>query len=75
MRDQAIGAVLDSLLRVPEVSSAVRSQHVERTVAEQAAEASRVRNPVAGKIFTFRILEKGIMLSLPVWFFPFFAHK
>ena len=74
MGNQAVGAVLDSFFRVTEVSSAVRSQHVEGAVAEQTAETSRIRDPVAGEIFTFRILEKGIVLSLPEGFSPVFAH-
>ena len=74
VRNQAAGTVLYSFFRIAEVSPAVRPQHVERTIAEKTVKPCRIRDPVAGKIFTFRILEKGIMHPLPVRFFPLITH-
>ena len=65
MGDQAGRAVLDSLVRVTEIPAAVPAQGIERAVAEQAVEPVRIRDPVAGEIFTFSVLEKGIVPVLP----------
>ena len=65
VREQAGRAVLDSLVRVTEIPAAVPAQGIERAVAEQAVEPVRIRDPVAGEIFTFSVLEKGIVPVLP----------
>ena len=42
VRDHAVGAVLYPVFRIPEISAALRSQTVERTIAEHAVETIRV---------------------------------
>ena len=74
MGNDAVRAVLDPLAVIAEIPPAVRSHHIERAVAEQAVKLPRVRDPVTGKIFTFCILKKRILLPFPVRFFPILTH-
>lgn len=61
MRNQAVGAVLDPLLRIGKVAPALVAQCIQRTVAKQAAEAIFIHTLMAGKIFTFFILKKIVV--------------
>jgi len=58
---QAAGAILDPLLRISKAAAAPVTQRIQRTIAEQTAEAITIRPLMAGKIFTFPILEKIII--------------
>ncbi len=42
VRDHAVGAVLNPVFRISEIAAALRSQSVERTIAEHAVETIRV---------------------------------
>ena len=61
MGANATGAVLDSLVRIPEAAPALLTQSVQWAVAEQAAETLRVRPLVTRKILTFPVLKKIVM--------------
>ena len=60
----AAGAVLVALFSIPEMAAAVLAQGVQGAVAEQAVEPVGIINPVAGEVFAFPILEKGVVLCL-----------
>ena len=57
MRNQAAGAILNSLFCIGKISSAFISQGIQRTVAEHAIKMAGVRNFMTGKIFTVPVLE------------------
>ena len=61
VRPQTPGAILDSLVRIPEAAPALLPQSVQWAVAEQAAETLRVRPLVTRKILTFPVLKKIVM--------------
>ena len=52
---QTFTAIFDTICRVTEGSAAVRTEGVERTIAEQAVEIVRVSIFVTGKIGTFPV--------------------
>ena len=58
---QAIGTILDPLLRIGKAAAAPVAQRVQRAIAKQAAEALRICVPVAGVILAFFILKKIVM--------------
>ncbi len=62
MGNQTVRTVLDALVSIAEVPAAALTQRVKRAVAEQTVEAVRVRTRMAGKIFTFPVAEKFVML-------------
>jgi hypothetical protein len=62
----AARAILVALFRIPEIAAAALAQRVQGAVAKEAVEAVRVIDPVTGEIFTFPVLEKGIVLRLLV---------
>jgi len=62
--NQAAGAILDSIIQVPEISAAPVTQSIQRTIAEQAAERIRIRNGMTGEIFTGPILRKFVIFHL-----------
>ena len=66
VRNHAAGAVLDAAFGVAEIAAAVLSERVERTVAEQAVEPFGKFRLMAGEILTGCILEKRIVLVVPV---------
>ena len=66
VRNHATGAVLDAAFGVAEIAAAVLSERVERTVAEQAVEPFGKFRLMAGKILAGCILEKRIVLVVPV---------
>ena len=61
VRTQASGAIFYTVAGILVAASTVFSQTVKRTIAEQAAEGFRVCTGMAGKIFTFTMLEKIII--------------
>jgi len=62
----ALFAVLDSLFRVAEITSAVLAKRVERAVAEKAVEIIFRYSFVAGKGFAFLVAEIRVVLIFPV---------
>ena len=64
MGAQAGGAVLDSILGIPEAAAALIAQAVQGAIAKQAAEAFRVRTGMAGKILTFLFLKKIVICHI-----------
>ena len=70
MRQLAVGTVLYSILRIAEVSSALISKSIQRTVTEQTVKIFRICPFMAWKIFAFSVAEKRIVLVFPI----FFAH-
>lgn len=56
--NQTAGAVLDPLVRIGEIASACIPKGIQRTIAEQTAEITAVRNLVTGKIFAVPVLKK-----------------
>jgi hypothetical protein len=58
---QAIGAVLDAVLGVGEIATAVFAQSIEGAVAEDAGEGIRICVLVAGEVFTGFVLEKVVV--------------
>jgi len=68
VRNEASGAILNSLLCIDKISAAVFTQRIQRTVAEQAAKALLLPAGVAWKVFTFPVLKKIIVRhTLPPW--------
>ena len=61
MRNQAAGAILNSLFCIGKISSAFISQGIEGAIAEQAAEILRVCALVAGEIFAGAVLEEIVV--------------
>lgn len=61
MRAQAVGAILEPLRSIGEITAAVFSQGVQRAIAEQTAEGFRVCVFVAGEVFTCFVLKKVII--------------
>ena len=61
MGAQAPGAILDAGLGINKAAAAVFPQGIQRAVTEDAAEFLRIRPRMAGKIFTFPVLEKVVM--------------
>lgn len=61
MGNEAVTAIFDPSIRVFEIAAALIAQRIERTIAEQTAEAFRICTFVAGEIFTFLILIKIVM--------------
>ncbi len=61
MGPQAARAVLDAVFGVGEIAAAVFAQGVEGAVAEDAAEGFWVGVGVAGKVFTFPVLEEIVV--------------
>ena len=61
MRPDATGAIFDPLFSITEIATAVFSQAIQRTIAENATEFFCCHAFVAGKIFAFFILKKIIM--------------
>ena len=61
VRDQTVGAVLDSLCSVFEVSTAFVSQRVQRAVAEQSAEGLGIGALMTGEVFAFPVLIEIVM--------------
>ena len=59
--DQTVGAVLDPLGGIFEISAAFISQRVQRAVAEQSAEGLGIGALVAGKILAFTVLVEIVM--------------
>ena len=55
---QAIGAVLDAVFRIGEMTATLVPQGVQGAIAKQAAEALRVSTFVTGEIFAGFILKK-----------------
>ncbi len=62
---EAMGAVLDAVPGIGEVAPALAAQGIERTVAEQAVEALRVRVGVTGKVLAFLVAVKGKVGAFP----------
>ena len=58
---QATGTVLNALLRVCKIASAVLPQRIQRAVAEQAIKALLIAAFVARKILTLGILKKFVV--------------
>ena len=56
MRTQAAGAVLVTVLRIPEITAAAVTERIERAVAKQAVEKLPVAL-VAREIFTIHVFE------------------
>lgn len=80
VRQLAVGAVLDSLFRDPEISAAFGAEGIERAIAEKAIKIIRVCTLVTGKVFTFFMAEKGKFFILPIVLFHdrylrFFLNK
>ena len=71
MGQHAAGAILAAVFRIGEGAAALFPQGIQRTVAEQAVELLRLLRFVAGEKLTFFILEKGVVLALPI---RLFAH-
>jgi hypothetical protein len=61
VRLQALGAILDAVIRIKKVASAAVAQGIEGAVAEQTVEVFRVRAGMTGEVFTLLILEKIVM--------------
>ena len=61
MGAQALGAILDAILRIGETTASVFTQGIQRAIAEDTAKGLRVCPAVAGKILTFPVLIKIIM--------------
>ena len=58
---QTMAAILDPLGGVGEIAAALIAQGIQRAIAEQTAEALRIRAGMAGKIFTFPVLKIIVM--------------
>ena len=61
MGTQAGGAILITILRVPEITAAAISQAVKRTVAENTAEGLRIGTGMTRKILTLLMLKKIVI--------------
>ena len=61
MRMQTPGAILNSIVQILEAAAALVCQTIQRAIAEQAAEGSRIGAFMAGKILTFQKKEKVIV--------------
>ena len=75
---QAVGAILDPLLGICKITSAIFSQRIQRTVAKQTAKTFRVCAGVAGKILACFILEIVIIghcMHLRIGIFPFLWYN
>ena len=68
VRAQAAGAILNTLLRIAEIASALISQCIQRAIAKQAAEILRILALVAREILAFCILKEFIIFH--IWLFP-----
>lgn len=62
MRNQAIRAILYPLICICEISTAFISKCIQWAIAEKAVEIFNIFYLVAGKIFTFFVLEKACSL-------------
>ena len=61
---ETVGAVLDTRIGVAEAAAALIAQAVQRAIAEQAVKAFLLHALMAGKILTFPILKKLVMLHI-----------
>ena len=61
MRAQTTGAILDSLWGIGIITSAILSQGIKRTEAEQTAEAFLVCPSMTGEILAFPVLKKIVI--------------
>jgi hypothetical protein len=61
MGPQAGGAVFDAVFRIGKIATAIFSQRIKGTVAEQATETFRMVGFVAREVFAFGILEKFVI--------------
>ena len=57
-----IAAVLDAIFRISKAAATLIAQCVQRAVAEQAVELPVLYSLVAGKVLTFSVLKKLILL-------------
>ena len=62
MGTQAGRTVFDTILRIPEVTSAAISKGIQRAEAEQAVESIWVHMLMAGEVFTGLVLKKSVIL-------------
>ena len=68
VRAQTVGAVFVAILGILEITAAILPKGIQGAVAENTAETFRISTGMAGKIFTFPILEKIIMChKKPRW--------
>ena len=58
---QAIGAILNTTLRIGKAAAAAISQGIQGAIAKQAAEFLRVSTGMAGKILALLMLEKIVI--------------
>ncbi len=61
MGNQAIGAILDTLISISKTAAAPVTKDIQRAIAEQAAKGFRTRPRMAGKILTFSVLKKIVV--------------
>ena len=64
MRTQATGTVLNALLGIGKITSALFSQGIKRAIAKQAAKLFCILALVAGKILAFGILKEFIIFHI-----------
>lgn len=58
VRNHAVAAILNAILRIGEIAAAIFAQRIERAVAKQAVEVFQIVRFVARKEFAFRIAKK-----------------
>lgn len=58
VRNHAVAAILNAILRIGEIAAAIFAQRIERAIAKQAVEVFQIVRFVARKKFAFRVAKK-----------------
>ena len=69
VRTKTTGAILDTVFCIVETAATAVAKGIERTKAEQAAEAFGIRMLVTGKVFTGLVLKKVMSFHGSLLFF------
>lgn len=64
----AVGAVLNAFFCITEIASAIFSQRIEGTIAEQAIEILFIRTLVTREIFAIFMAKERKLFPFPMWF-------
>ena len=58
VRNHAVAAILNAILRIGEIAAAIFAQRIERAIAKQAVKVFQIVRFVARKKFAFRVAKK-----------------